>query len=85
MAQAPVAADLLQALDVLRALAPQVALDGQALVDRVAELGDLVLGEVADCTVGVDAELREKLVDVERPIAVDVRQADLRRACSAAG
>src|SRR3954471_24755561 len=38
MAETAVAADLHQALDVLRALAPQVALDGEVAVDRVAEL-----------------------------------------------
>ncbi len=69
MAQAAVAADLLQALDVLRALAPQVALDGQLVVDRVAQLGDLVLGEVADVGVRVDADLlRGPCWTVERPI-----------------
>ena len=69
VAQAAVAADLLQALDVLRALAAQVALDREVLVDRVAQLGDLVLGEVADVGVGVDPDLaRAACSTVERPI-----------------
>src|SRR3954463_16270327 len=46
VAQPAVAADLHQALDVLGALASQVALDGQVLVDVVAQLADLVLGQV---------------------------------------
>src|SRR3712207_763623 len=57
MAQAAVAADLHQALDVLGALAPQIALDREVGVDEVAELRDLVLGEVADVGVRADAEL----------------------------
>src|SRR4051812_4765319 len=57
MAQAAVAADLHQALDVLRALAPQIALDGEVAIDRVAQLADLVLGEVADIGVRGDPEL----------------------------
>src|SRR4051812_46175109 len=56
VAQAAVGADLHQALDVLRALAAQVALDGDA-VDRVAQARDLVLGEVADLAVRLDRRL----------------------------
>src|SRR4051812_17365616 len=57
VAQAAVAADLHQPLDVLRALAPQIALDGEVAIDRVAQLADLVLGEVADIGVRGDPEL----------------------------
>src|SRR5918911_950024 len=57
VAQAAVAADLHQALDVLRALAAEVALDRQLGVDEVAQLGDLVVGEVADVRVRCDAGL----------------------------
>ena len=48
------------------------------IADRVAELGDLVLGEVADVRVGVDADLREKLGRRRAAAAVDVREADFR-------
>ena len=58
MAQAAVGADLHQALDVLGALAAQVALDLEVL-DRVAQLDDLVVGEVAHARVGVDPASRE--------------------------
>src|SRR3954452_1816076 len=77
VAQAAVAADLHQALDVLGALAAQVALDGQLVVDVVAELADLVLGEVADVGVGVDAGGRERGARLRVTDAVDVGQPDL--------
>src|SRR6202043_3513066 len=76
--QAAVAGDVLEAFDVLRALAPQIALDGQAVVDRVAELGHLVLGEVADVGVGADADVLQQLVGRRAPDPVDVGQPDLR-------
>src|SRR4051795_702636 len=59
VAETAVAADLHQALDVLRALAAKVALDGEVVVDVVAELADLVLGEVADVGVLIHARGRE--------------------------
>src|SRR5581483_582430 len=52
VAQAAVGADLRQPLDRLRALAAQVALDLVVLVDVLAELRDLFLGEVAHLRVG---------------------------------
>src|SRR4029453_10722157 len=45
---APIGADLLQALDRLRALAAQVTLHLEVPVDVVAELRDLRVSEVAD-------------------------------------
>src|SRR5262245_62638866 len=54
--QAAVRADLLQTLDRLGPLAAQVALDLVVLVDVVAQLGDFVLGEVADLGVHRQAE-----------------------------
>ena len=78
MAQTAIAGDLLEAFDVLRALAPQIALDGQSLVDRVAQLCHLVLGEVAHVGGGADSDLLEDLVRRRTPDAVDVRETDLR-------
>jgi hypothetical protein len=46
-----VGADLAEALDRLRALAAQVALDLQVAVDVLAELGDLLVGQVLDLLV----------------------------------
>ena len=57
VADAAVGADLLQALDRLGALAPQVALDLEVRVDVVAELRDLLVREVADLLVAREPEL----------------------------
>src|SRR6266404_1781237 len=77
VAEAPVGADLGEALDRLLALAAEVTLDLDLGVDVVAEPRDLVVGEVADLRVGREAErgcdlARRRLAD-----AVDVRQPDL--------
>src|SRR5581483_10850830 len=77
VADAAVAADLRQALDVLRALAAQVALDRELLVDGVAQLADLLFGEVADVGVGRDPRLRQQAVRGRAPDPVDVGEADL--------
>src|SRR5205823_6502284 len=52
VAEAPIGADLGEPLDRLRALAAEVAFDLELRVDVVAELRDLVVGEVADLRVG---------------------------------
>src|SRR5262249_29637120 len=77
MTQASVAADLLQPFDVLRTLAPQIALDREAVVDRVAQLCHLVLGEVAHIRVGAHPHLREDLVRGRAPDPVYVGEANL--------
>ena len=77
MAQATVGPDLHQALDVLGALAAQVAFDGEVVVDRVAELGDLVLCEIADVGVRRDLEVVEQPVGGRATDSVDVRETDL--------
>src|SRR5208282_1482529 len=51
--------------------------DHVVLVDQLAELDDLFLGQVADLAVGLDAELGEHLVGRRATDPVDVRQADL--------
>src|SRR5438105_9380112 len=53
VAEPAVGADLLEALDVLGALAAQVALHAQFVVDHLAELAHLILGEVLHVGVGV--------------------------------
>jgi hypothetical protein len=77
VADAPVGADLAEALDRLLALAPQVALDLEVRVDVGAELRDLFVGEVADLRVGVEAELGRDLARGRLADPVDVRQPDL--------
>ena len=68
MPEPTIAADLLETLDVLGTLAAQVALDRYVLVDRLAKLDDLFLGEVANLAVGLDPDLGKQLIRVERPI-----------------
>src|SRR5262249_35371112 len=77
VAQAAIAADLHQALDRLRALAAQITLDRDVAVDEVAQLGDLVVGQLAHVGVGRDAGLGEQLVRGRPADAVDVGQPDL--------
>ena len=77
VAQAAVAADLHQPLDVLAALAAQVTLDLELRVDVVAELRDLFVGEILDLRVRVEAELGGNLARRRLADPVDVRQPDL--------
>src|SRR4051812_43610890 len=72
MAQPAVRADLHQALDVLGALAAEVALHGKVVVDLLAELADLVVGEVLHVRVGVDPGVLEDLPGHALTDAVDV-------------
>src|SRR5688572_16072618 len=76
VAQALVRPDLHQPLDVLRALAPQVALHEQ-VVDLLAQLADLVLGQVLHLAVRLHARLGQDLVRGRPADAVDVREPDL--------
>jgi hypothetical protein len=77
MARAAVSADLLQALDRLRALAAEVALDLEVPVDEVPELGDLLVREITDLLVGREPELGADAARCRGPDAVDVGQPDL--------
>jgi hypothetical protein len=60
--EAAVRADLDEALDVQRHLAPEVALDLERPVDDLAKPVDLVFGEVPNTGVRVDAGLLEDLL-----------------------
>src|SRR5215211_2441347 len=71
MAQALVGPDLHQPLDVLRPLAPQVALHEQ-VVHHLAKLADFVLGQVLDIGVWADLGLGQDLVGGRSADAVDV-------------
>src|ERR1700749_4763539 len=72
VAQASIAADLLKALDVLRTLSPQVALDDDLRVDQLAQLDDLLLSQVANLAIRLDPDLREEMVGRRPPNPVDV-------------
>src|SRR5919202_4308416 len=74
---AAVGADLPQPLDRLRALAAEVALDLEVLVDVLAELRDLLVGEVTNLRVLRQAERRAHLARRRLADAVDVGQANL--------
>ena len=77
MAHPAVRADLDQALDVERDLAPQVAFDLVAAIDQLAEPVDLLFGEVADPGVRVDVGLGEDLLRGRQADAEDVGEGDL--------
>src|SRR5262249_42606703 len=77
VAQAPIATDLLQPLDVLRALAAQITLDDVAVVDDVAQPDDLFLGEVAHLAIRLDPNVGQDPVRGRPTDAVDIGQADL--------
>src|SRR5437867_5144315 len=77
MANPAIAADFPQALDRLGPLAPQVALDLEVRVDVVAELRDLLVGEVAHLFVGREAERSANLARGRLADSVDVGQPDL--------
>src|SRR5918995_1717756 len=76
MPQAPVGADLLQALHVLRAVPSKVTLDLAAL-DRVPELDDLVLGQVLHLGVRVHPGLAQDLAGGRAADPEDVGESDL--------
>src|SRR5438105_3890598 len=77
MANPPVGADLAEPLDRLRALAAEITLDLEVLVDVGPELRDLVLGEVTDLRIGIQAERARDRARSRLPDPVDVRQPDL--------
>ena len=77
MADAPVAADLGQALDVHRHIAAQVALHGVLVADDLTQLGLLGVGEVLHPGIGVDARLLEDLARAGAANAVNIGESDL--------
>ena len=74
MTDAPVGADLHQALDVHADLAAEVALDGESFVHRFADTIDLFFGQVVDARIGINARRLDDLLRAGRPYAVDIRQ-----------
>src|SRR5438093_979738 len=77
MADAAVRADLAEALDRLRAVAAQVTFHLELVVDVLTKLRDLLVGEVLDLRVGIEAERERNLARRRLADAVDVRQPDL--------
>ena len=58
--EAAVAGEVHQPLDVHRRLAPQIAFDHVVGVDRLAQMEDLLVGQVLDAALGRDAETDEE-------------------------
>src|SRR5690349_17424313 len=77
VAEPPVRADLLEALDVERHLAAQVALHLVAPVDDVPEPVDLLLRQVPDTGVRVDVGLGQDLLAGGQADTEDVGEGDL--------
>jgi len=77
VANPPIAADLRQALDRLRAVAAKIALDLELGVDERAEPGDFLVGQVTNLLVRIELELLADLACARGTDAVDVREPDL--------
>ena len=77
MTDPAVGADLGQALDRLLALPAQVAFNLEVRVDVGAELRDLLVGQVADLGIRVEAELGRDLPRGRLADPIDVGQPDL--------
>ena len=76
MAQAAVAAEIHQPLDVHRHFAPQIALDRVVAVDRLADADDLVVGQRVDAPRPAIPDFPQDLLGLRRADAVDVVQRD---------
>jgi hypothetical protein len=78
MADAPVAFDALEALQIHAQFAAKIAFDDVfAVLDGVHDLGDLLLVEVFRAERGINLRVGEDDLRVDRPEAVDVAQGDV--------
>ena len=76
VANAAVAADLGQPLDIQGNLTAQVAFHHVALVDGFTKLGFVGLGQILDAGVGVDPSLRQDVLGALSANTVDIGQTD---------
>src|SRR3712207_4262490 len=76
MAQAAVAGEVHQPLDVHRGLAAKVALDIVVAVDRLADVQDLLVGQVLDPLFRRDAELGDDVLGRGLADSVDIGERD---------
>ena len=77
VAQAAIAADVGQPLDMARDLTPQVAFHLDLAVDGFAQLLLFVFAEILDARVRIDARALQDLMRRRKPDAVDVGKCDL--------
>src|SRR5688572_11189594 len=77
VAEATVAGEVHQPLDVHRRLAPEVALDIVVGVDRLADVKDLLVGQVLNALFRPDSELLRDLPGLASADSVDVGERDL--------
>src|SRR6185437_14005481 len=76
VAQAAIAGQVHQPLDVDGRLATQVAFDSVVVVDRLADVHDFLVGQLVHPAGVVDADLAHDLAGLRRPNPVDVLQRD---------
>src|SRR5690348_14100060 len=76
MAKPAIAGEVHQPLDVHCGLAAEVALDRQILVDRLADVQHLLVGEILNPLFGSDSELLRDLFRRRPADSVDVGQRD---------
>ncbi len=76
MTQAPVAAQIHQALDVHRHVAAQIAFDQEVAVDDFANLDDFGFRQVADPAGGIDPKLGNDLLGSMRADSMDIAEPD---------
>ncbi len=76
VAQAAVAAEVHQPLDVHRHFAAQIAFHEIIAVDGFANLDDFGVGQVVDAAVGRDADLLADFLGLGRANSMDVAKAD---------
>ena len=76
MADATVAADFNQTLDVQADFATQVTFDLHVVLDVVTELGNFVLGKILHAGIGIDLGRGKDFLGNRRTDAEDLGQAD---------
>ena len=74
---APITVDLDEAGDVLANFAAKITLNDELLVDVIANLDDVVIGEIARAGIGADAGRGEDLLGAGQADSVDVGKRDL--------
>ena len=77
MTDAAIALNVYQALNVKSDVTTKIAFHEAVLVDVITKLADIVLGEVADADVGIDAGSLDDIISSLTADTIDVGQTDL--------